>query len=117
MQIATITHSENILEDIRRIYKEETQTLLFITSNVFGKLKETPNIKIDNKRIIFPSSKYGNTICLIKTDADGEETDILVINEKTPNLYDVVYFKSTYVIKNKAIISDNLETKKIIVIE
>ena len=117
MKMASITHSENVLEDIRKIYKDELHTLLFITSEVFEKLKETPNIKIDNNRIIFPSSKYGNTTCLIRTNADKEETDILLLNKKTENLFNQIYLKSNEINKNKPIIPDILETKKIIVIE
>ena len=116
MQIVSLNHSENVLEDIRRLYKEEPQTLILMSNAVLQKLKETPNMRIDPKRVLPVSSNFSGAINLIKTSEDSKETDIIVITSQSSNIYNLIYFKSIYV-KNTAITTYNLETKRIVIIE
>ena len=116
MQIESLNHSENVLEDIRMIYNEEPQTLILMTDLVLKALKETKNIRVDPKRVLPVSSNFSGAINLIKTSEDSKETDIIVITSQSSNIYNLIYFKSIYV-KNKAITTYNLETKRIVIIE
>lgn len=119
MKMNSVTHSQDILEDIRKIFRDEPNTILLITKDVFEMLKQTPGITINKHRFIPVSFSRDTTTCLIKNSLDnnGKETDIIFLNEQSKNIYQIIYINSLYLKKTSTILPSNYETTQIILIE
>lgn len=98
MQFREITHSDNIWEDIRNIFKENEHSLIFLTEDVHNIIINT-GIKIPEHEIIYD---YEISIDIpyvdfIKEPLKGihQYPDIISFTHNTNNLNMVWYFRSS----------------------
>lgn len=68
MLFKEMEHSDDIMQDIRDVFTEEVHSLLFMTNDVFKKLKEAEGVHEENCHLDF-CYHYSDesVICLEKT--------------------------------------------------
>ena len=104
MLFEEITHSNDIVQDIRNIFLSEIHTLVFLSKETFNELKNSKSVYETNTHLDYCYHyNEDRVICLEKTSNGkasffDKTTDIMGFVCETGNLYMLLYFKSIYVI-------------------
>ena len=103
MLFEEITHSNDIVQDIRNIFLSEIHTLVFLSKETFNELKSSKSVYETNTHLNYCYHyNEDRVICLEKTSNGkasffDKTTDIMGFVCETGNLYMLLYFKSIYV--------------------
>lgn len=103
MLFEEITHSNDIVQDIRNIFLSEIHTLVFLSKETFNELKSSKSVYETNTHLDYCYHyNEDSVICLEKTSNGkasffDKTTDIMGFVCETGNLYMLLYFKSIYV--------------------
>lgn len=103
MLFKEITHSNDIVQDIRNIFLSEIHTLVFLSKETFNELKNSKSVYETNTHLDYCYHyNEDSVICLEKTSNGkasffDKTTDIMGFVCETGNLYMLLYFKSIYV--------------------
>ncbi len=103
MLFEEITHSNDIVQDIRNIFLSEIHTLVFLSKETFNELKNSKSVYETNTHLDYCYHyNEDRVICLEKTSNGkasffDKTTDIMGFVCETGNLYMLLYFKSIYV--------------------
>ena len=103
MLFEEITHSNDIVQDIRNIFSNEIHTLVFLSKETFNELKNSKSVYETNTHLDYCYHyNEDSVICLEKTSNGkasffDKTTDIMGFVCETGNLYMLLYFKSIYV--------------------
>ena len=103
MLFEEITHSNDIVQDIRNIFLCEIHTLVFLSKETFNELKNSKSVYETNTHLDYCYHyNEDRVICLEKTSNGkasffDKTTDIMGFVCETGNLYMLLYFRSVYV--------------------
>lgn len=103
MLFEEITHSNDIVQDIRNIFSDEIHTLVFLSKEVFKELKLSKGIYKTNLHLDNCYHYSENAVTCLEKTLSGKApffdktTDVIGIVRETDNLYMLLYFKSIYV--------------------
>ena len=103
MLFEEITHSNDIVQDIRNIFFCVIHTLVFLSKETFNELKNSKSVYETNTHLDYCYHyNEDRVICLEKTSNGkasffDKTTDIMGFVCETGNLYMLLYFKSIYV--------------------
>lgn len=132
MLFEEITHSNDIVQDIRNIFSNEIHTLVFLSQEAFEELRKTKSIYETNTHLDYCYHyKEDRVICLEKKSNDkvsffDKTTDIMGFVCETGNLYMLLYFRSVYVnidwiddfkVRNTAFLATTDKTKRIVILK
>ena len=132
MLFEEITHSNDIVQDIRNIFSNEIHTLVFLSQEAFEELRKTKSIYETNTHLDYCYHyNEDSVICLEKTSNGkasffDKTTDIMGFVCETGNLYMLLYFRSVYVnidwiddfkVRNTAFLATTDKTKRIVILK
>ncbi len=132
MLFEEITHSNDIVQDIRNIFLSEIHTLVFLSKETFNELKNSKSVYETNTHLDYCYHyNEDRVICLEKTSNGkasffDKTTDIMGFVCETGNLYMLLYFKSIYVnidwidnfkVRNTAFLATTDKTKRIVILK
>ena len=132
MLFEEITHSNDIVQDIRNIFLSEIHTLVFLSKETFNELKNSKSVYETNTHLDYCYHyNEDSVICLEKTSNGkasffDKTTDIMGFVCETGNLYMLLYFKSIYVnidwidnfkVRNTAFLATTDKTKRIVILK
>ncbi len=132
MLFEEITHSNDIVQDIRNIFSNEIHTLVFLSQEAFEELRKTKSIYETNTHLDYCYHyKEDRVICLEKKSNGkasffDKTTDIMGFVCETGNLYMLLYFRSVYVnidwiddfkVRNTAFLATTDKTKRIVILK
>ena len=132
MLFEEITHSNDIVQDIRNIFLSEIHTLVFLSKETFNELKNSKSVYETNTHLDYCYHyNEDRVICLEKTSNGkasffDKTTDIMGFVCETGNLYMLLYFRSVYVnidwiddfkVRNTAFLATTDKTKRIVILK
>lgn len=132
MLFEEITHSNDIVQDIRNIFSNEIHTLVFLSQEAFEELRKTKSIYETNTHLDYCYHyKEDRVICLEKKSNGkasffDKTTDIMGFVCETGNLYMLLYFRLVYVnidwiddfkVRNTAFLATTDKTKRIVILK
>lgn len=132
MLFEEITHSNDIVQDIRNIFLSEIHTLVFLSKETFNELKNSKSVYETNTHLDYCYHyNEDSVICLEKTSNGkasffDKTTDIMGFVCETGNLYMLLYFRSVYVnidwiddfkVRNTAFLATTDKTKRIVILK
>ena len=120
MDILKFKHTNDVLEDLRKIFSENSHSLVILSSSVFSILKQSSGIfQTDRTFKEVDNYKQYNIVSLEKSRSNGlwgKRTDIIGLTSITSNTYIIFYFSSVYV-NSKPIHISKDKSKRIVYLE